>query len=212
MISQGKSGMLAGLVVVLFAPGLASAQLFPNLPIRRQRPDCSQENPQYKVIRQEYWGYYPTCWRKFPPGWGCPSPEAPNWEAAKQKLPLTPLENLSNSTKPEPPPANGAGPGEGPDRPGNAVRPDDRPRPGDPDMPKVPDPNEDIFKPRKPPAPNTTDPKAPVDPFTAPAPADAPKEPATSPAPLGELPPAASATTARRRPSLVAGMFGSRRR
>ncbi len=80
----GRAGLLA-LALVLVAPALASAQLFPDLPIRRERTPCDQENPQFRHIRQEYWGYYPTCWRKFPPGWGCPSPEAPNWEADKKR-------------------------------------------------------------------------------------------------------------------------------
>src|SRR4051812_1774071 len=83
----GRASALLFVAVVLGAPSLASAQLFPNLPIRRERTPCANENPQYKMIRQEYWGYYPTCWRRFPPGWGCPSAEAPNWEAAKAKAP-----------------------------------------------------------------------------------------------------------------------------
>ena len=31
---------------------------------------CELEPPVYKVYRQQYFGYFPTCWRKFPPGWG----------------------------------------------------------------------------------------------------------------------------------------------
>jgi hypothetical protein len=197
-----------GLAMVLIAPSLASAQLLPDLPIRRKRQDCSQENPQYKVIRQEYWGYYPTCWRKFPPGWGCPSPEAPNWEAAQKILPLTPLDKLS-STKPEPPPANDGG-NDGMDRPG--VRPG---RPNDTNLPTPPDSSEDIFKPRKPTTPPDTKPPGPADPFTAPAPApapsDPPKEASTSgPAPLGD--PSATTAAPRRRQSLVASLFSGRRR
>jgi len=38
-ISRSGSGLLLGLALVLGLPALASAQLFPDLPIRRQRPD-----------------------------------------------------------------------------------------------------------------------------------------------------------------------------
>jgi hypothetical protein len=84
------------LVGVLVMPAMARAQgrvagpmpLFPNLGIHRQRVDCAHENPVYRVYRHEYYGYYPTCWRRFPPGWGCPSPEAPNWPAELIRAPL----------------------------------------------------------------------------------------------------------------------------
>lgn len=208
MNSRRRIGFLLGLAVVLGVPSLASAQLFPNLPIRRQRPDCAQENPQYKVIRQEYWGYYPTCWRKFPPGSGCPSPEAPDWAAAIDPtkpggLPLIKLDAIP-SRKPEPPPLNDRN---GVDRQGDGVeRPGVRPK-VDGEMPKLPDEGEDPFliKPKKPPA---TDPKAPVDPPANP-PADLPKAPgANTPAPLGDLP--GTTATPNRRRSLVAGLFGRR--
>jgi hypothetical protein len=79
-----------GLALVALAlvglPAAAEAQLFPNLPIRRQRPDCAQERPDYRYVRHEYFGYYPTCWRRFPPGWGCPSAEAPNSAAAMEEI------------------------------------------------------------------------------------------------------------------------------
>ncbi len=203
MNSRRGGGLLLGLAVVVGVPSLASAQLFPDLPIRRERPSCSQENPQYKVIRQEYWGYYPTCWRRFPPGSGCPSPEAPDWakaiDPARGGIPLIELKPLT-SRKPEPPDDR-----TGVDRPGDAgERPGVRPR-NDGEMPKLPDEGEDPFKPRKPPA---TDPKEAVDPVANP-PADLPKLPgASAPAPLGD-PPATTATPARRR-SLVAGLFGRR--
>lgn len=69
------------LVVVLGAPALVEAQqsgLFPNASIRRERVPCPHEDPVYRLYRHEYFGYHPTCWRRFPEGWGCPSPEAPN--------------------------------------------------------------------------------------------------------------------------------------
>jgi hypothetical protein len=83
------------LVVVVLGQATARAQgVFPDIYIKRQRPCCAAEDPRYRVIREQYYGYFPTCWRRFPPGWGCPSPDAPNWEAAKAELPLSPLEAL----------------------------------------------------------------------------------------------------------------------
>ena len=69
------------LVVVLGVPALVEAQqsgLFPNAPIDRERVPCPHEDPVYRLYRHQYFGYHPTCWRRFPEGWGCPSPEAPN--------------------------------------------------------------------------------------------------------------------------------------
>ena len=198
--------MLLGLAVVLVAPSLASAQLFPDLPIRRKRVDCSQENPQYKVIRQEYWGYYPTTWRKFPEGSHVPSPEGPDWakaiDPARGGLPLVKFDDKP-SRKPEVPPANGR----------NGANPADdgavRPKTNDADMPKPPPDTDDPFDP-KPRKPAGVDPKGVRDPFTDP-PADAPKGPATTdPAPLGDPPTATAAPTPARRRSLVAGLFGRR--
>lgn len=76
---------------VLGASSLAQAQhtgLFPNWQVRRQKQACVQEPPEFRLYRQVYHGYYPTCWRRFPQGWGCQSPEAPNVNAAYEKLPL----------------------------------------------------------------------------------------------------------------------------
>lgn len=75
-------------LIVLGWPAMADAQLFPNLAIRRERPESVVELPVYGLYRREYYGHYPTCWRRFPPGWGCPTPEAPNWEAELAKRPL----------------------------------------------------------------------------------------------------------------------------
>lgn len=63
--------------------GEARAQLFPNAPIRRERPPCANEPPFYSVVRHQYFGYYPTCWRKFPPGWACPCPTPEEPEIAE---------------------------------------------------------------------------------------------------------------------------------
>jgi hypothetical protein len=78
---RGGRLVLAVVAVVISLPGLAQAQqtgLFPTAPVRRQRPPCDQEDPVYKIYKQQYFGYHPTCWRRFPDGWGCPSPEAPD--------------------------------------------------------------------------------------------------------------------------------------
>jgi len=210
---------LFGLLAVLGLPALAQAQLFPNLPIRRERQDCTQENPQYKMIRQEYWGYYPTCWRKFPPGWGCPSPEAPDWEASKRKIPLVPPEPIDG------------GDDLGGDEPGMEPRPDEGGRPARPrdneGLPPVPDDNVSPFDPTpRPPAggnaPSPFDPTprpapaggvSPPDAPPADAPADAPKPPGVSvPDSLGDLPKATAAPAPARRRTALAAFLDRRRR
>jgi len=88
---RGPGLGLAVLALVVSLPELARAQqggLFPNAPIRRQRVPCDQQDPIYKTYKYQYWGYHPTCWRRFPDGWGCPSPEAPNKEKSFEKQPL----------------------------------------------------------------------------------------------------------------------------
>lgn len=79
---------LGVLATCLLATSAAEAQLFPNLPIRRERVPCPEELPVYGLYRNKYYGYYPTCWRQFAPGWGCPNHEAPDWEAELAKRPL----------------------------------------------------------------------------------------------------------------------------
>ena len=132
---------LFGLLLLAFLPELASAQpnaLFPEIYIKRKRPCPEQENPQYRMIREQFYGYYPTCWRKFPEGWGCQSADAPNWKASldKQKLDIPDgMEAAENA----------------PDQ--NAERPDPfgrgRPKPADegnqPAMPEPPDEPESLF-------------------------------------------------------------------
>ncbi len=77
------------LLAAILAPSVAQAQLFPNLPTqKRVRPDCAEELPVYGMYRHKYYGYYPTCWRQFPPGWGCPSTESPDWQAELARQPL----------------------------------------------------------------------------------------------------------------------------
>ena len=79
---------LLALAALLWGTGAAQAQLFPRMNIRRERVPCAVENPAYKMQRDMYYGYYPTCWRKFPPGWGCPSPEGPDLVASTLEVPL----------------------------------------------------------------------------------------------------------------------------
>jgi hypothetical protein len=88
---RGHGLALAVFVVVASVPELARAQqmgLFPNHPIKRQRVPCDQEDPIYKVYKNQYFGYHPTCWRTFPAGWGCPSPQAPDKAKSFAELPL----------------------------------------------------------------------------------------------------------------------------
>ncbi len=89
--SRAAGLILGAFAAVAFAPERASAQqtgLFPLAPIRRQRTPVDVEDQVYKTYRQKYFGYHPTCWRRFPEGWGCPSKEAPNREESFRKYPL----------------------------------------------------------------------------------------------------------------------------
>jgi hypothetical protein len=116
-----KQGLvLAAATVILSLPELAQAQqtgLFPTAPIKRQRVPCDQEDPIYKIYKHQYFGYHPTCWRKFPSGWGCPSKEAPNREQSFKDLPF--LSGKDETT--EPPPDDGQPPADGQRQP--ATRP-----------------------------------------------------------------------------------------
>lgn len=89
--SRGAGLVLTALAVVIFAPEWASAQqtgLFPLAPIRRQRTPVGQEDPVYKEYRHKFYGYHPTCWHRFPDGWGCPSKDAPNRTKSFRETPL----------------------------------------------------------------------------------------------------------------------------
>ena len=85
---------LLGLSLVVGLPALAQAQLFPNRTITRERQPCATEPPFYSTVRRNYFGYYPTCWSKFPDGWGCPcpNPELPNKVAEFQRQPRDPFD------------------------------------------------------------------------------------------------------------------------
>ncbi len=96
-----KPGLaLAVTAAVMSFSGLAQAQqsgLFPLHPIKRQRTPCSQEEPIYKLYRDQYYGYFPTQWRQFPRGWNLPSEYGPNTQEELRKLPIE---------APKPPPSD----------------------------------------------------------------------------------------------------------
>jgi len=103
--------------LALGVPALVQAQtqLFPLAHIQRQRPPLPMEDPIYGLYRQQYFGHFPTCWRTFPKGWGCPSPEAPDMarEFAERKRDPLPdnLPDLDTG------PGMAPGPDEGPGMP-----------------------------------------------------------------------------------------------
>lgn len=194
---------------ILAMPAIAEAQLFPNLPTRkRERVDCAHENPAFRAYRHEYYGYYPTCWRRFPPGWGCPSPEAPNWPEELIRAPLD--ESLATPGAGQAPASAGALDRDGQrprDLPGGAEIPPlprDERSPFNLDLgaPAVPPPLDlDRRAPRRPAEPGAVppsldrDPPAPGLPPEAPA---APPEPDRLPEPPFTLPvPGADARPAR---------------
>ncbi len=79
MRTNARRGSHALTMVVLTAAvslsGRVEAQqtgLFPLAPIRRQRVPCDREDPTYKIYKQQYFGYHPTCWRTFPRRLGMP--------------------------------------------------------------------------------------------------------------------------------------------
>lgn len=90
------TALTAGLAVMVFSEWAVAQQmgLFPLAPIRRQRVPCSHEDPVYRLYREQYFGYHPTMWRRFPDGWGAPSPEAPDAARSYAEIPLQPPEDL----------------------------------------------------------------------------------------------------------------------
>jgi len=90
-ISRKPGQVLAVMVAVTSLSGLAEAQqsgLFPLSPIRRERTPCANEEPIYKLYRDQYYGYFPTRWRRFPDNWALTSPEGPNTKEALKKNPF----------------------------------------------------------------------------------------------------------------------------
>ncbi len=136
---QDGWAVAGALAFIVGAPTLADAQqsgLFPLAPIQRQRTPCPMEDPVYRMYRQQYFGYHPTCWRRFPPGWGCPSPEAPNPAASFREIPRDkPPADLGADGQPQPDAQPQPAPGEmeaGP-KPRNPQNPNNLPPlpPGD---------------------------------------------------------------------------------
>lgn len=211
-------GLLAAIVLGL--PAAAEAQLFPRLPIRRERTPCCEEPPVYKLYRHQYHGYFPTCWRRFPPGWGCPSPEAPSLAASiaaepLQTKPLTepdaesdidfpPLDEGDMEARPADPDAM---PEPGRDEPSPfELRPDRRP-PADPDA----------IPPAGTPPANLDAPGLPDSPVAPPPTTSLPGPAETLPsieAPPSPLPGPTSATPARapQRRGLLSGLLSGRGR
>jgi hypothetical protein len=157
------------LALVVMAPAAAQAQqtgLFPLQPIKRERVPCPMEDPVYRKYRHEFYGYHPTAWRRFPTGWGFPSPEGPNekkaFEERKRDTPKS-LDDLGGMGP------DGAAPG--PD--GGMPGPGGRPSPNaPPELPRGRSPFE-LEAPRVPGEPPGAAPGA--DPNTPPAPAPAPR-------------------------------------
>ena len=159
----GSSAWLSvGLLILV--PALAEAQLFPNRTIRRERPSPAVENPFNAQIRRDYYGYFPTCWSKFPDGWACPcpNPELPNRAASFEKIPFNPNR-----------PMDDPGLGRDEDMPAD---PGMGPRPGDEPVVPLPPPRSPFEL--EPPRPSGTRPTNPS-PFETPDPS-APKPPGTS--------------------------------
>ena len=118
-LRRGRRALvLMGLTCAVSLAERAQAQqtgLFPLAPIRRQRVPCDHEDPVYKLYKQQYFGYHPTCWRRFPDGWGCPSPEAPNREKSFQDI--KPGEGAGTEGREAPPPEDMGAPPAGGARP-----------------------------------------------------------------------------------------------
>ena len=107
-----SSPVWLGLSLVVGLPALAEAQLFPNRTITRQKEACAAEPPFYSTVRRNYFGYYPTCWSKFPEGWGCPcpNPELPNRVASFSDQPRDPFQPTGANADPEGMPGDDSAP------------------------------------------------------------------------------------------------------
>ena len=90
-IRRKPAQVLAVLAAVTSLSGLAEAQqsgMFPLHPIRRERTPCPNEEPIYKLYRNQYYGYFPTQWRKFPDNWSLRSRESPNTAEELKNKPI----------------------------------------------------------------------------------------------------------------------------
>jgi len=201
----GSAALLAiGLLFLL--PAMAEAQLFPNQPIKRQRESCATEPPFYAHVRRDYYGYFPTCWSKFPEGWACPcpNPELPNAAVSFRDRPRD-----DPSKRPA-------------EDPGLGAEPDDRAMPGDPpapdpDLPPVPDRGRSPFDMDRPGTSGPTRAPDPIPPVRAPngnatvRPGDNPSVPPASrispPTTLREMPslPEVAPSTVQNEPTRESG-------
>ncbi len=186
---RGRGLALAVIAVSASLPQMAWAQqngLFPLHPIKRHRVPCDHEDPIYKINKYQYFGAFPTCWHRFPDGWGCPSADAPDREKSFKETPLGSREDGELEAPPE-------------EGPGMENPPPPRPRPN---LPAVPGGERSPFD-TPPAAPGaaapgaTTPPRTPpaTDPFASPdlgggaAPRNnAPKPPAAANPPGGDAP------------------------
>ncbi len=154
----GTSPALA-LALLVGLPAMAQAQLFPNLYSHRQRAACASEPPFYGHVRRDYFGYYPTCWQRFPEGWACPcpNPEAPNAAAAFRARPLDDKTKLEPPNYDDMPPDDrgdaGTGPAQGSAPRGGAGRPPGGAGPILPEVPSERDPFD--LDPKRPAVPNS---------------------------------------------------------
>jgi hypothetical protein len=90
-IRRKPGPVLAVFAAVMSLSGLAEAQqsgLFPLHAVKRERTPCVNEEPIYKLYRNQYYGYFPTQWRRFPDGWSLRSPEGPNTIEELKKNPI----------------------------------------------------------------------------------------------------------------------------
>src|SRR5271166_4304383 len=89
--SRKPGQVMAVLAALTSLSGLAEAQqsgMFPLHYNRRERTPCANEEPIYKLYRDQYYGYFPTRWRRFPDNWALTSPEGPNTQEVLKKNPI----------------------------------------------------------------------------------------------------------------------------
>ncbi len=125
---QTRQGMLTkfnirkpGQVLVVLAAfaslsGLAKAQqsgLLPLHAIKRERTPCANEDPIYKLYRNQYYGYFPTQWRKFPDHWSLRNSETPDVAKELKEKPIEAPKGFSGEGDMEEPQGPGPGPGQG---------------------------------------------------------------------------------------------------
>ena len=156
LMNRSRMRIVGAFGLFLLFDSWAQAQhtgLFPNLWVRRERQACPQEAPEFRLYRQMYYGVYPTCWRRFPPGWGCVSPDAPDAAKSFRELPrsMPPRTNTSAGDEGDMTKPSGEGgveaPGEGSPLDNRMPAPEGAPTSplGEPDAvppkPIAPDPN-----------------------------------------------------------------------